>query len=81
MKPVRNPQRRNPSKGTLVGALNMFLFSALFSSMLFLAFGSNDFLQEVPVKLLNIRSVASRYPASNSTYRQASFTANISKFL
>ena len=30
---------------------------------------SADYLKEVPVKLLNVRSLASRYPATNSKYR------------
>ncbi len=30
---------------------------------------SYNYLQEVPVKLLDVRSVASRYPAANSEYR------------
>ena len=34
-----------------------------------MTFGSHDYLQEIPVKLLDVRSVASRYPASNSSYR------------
>ena len=31
--------------------------------------GSHDYLQEIPVKLLDVRSMASRYPASNPSYR------------
>ena len=30
---------------------------------------STDYRQEIPVKLLNIRSVATRYPASDSEFR------------
>ena len=31
--------------------------------------GDPDYLTEVPVKILDVRSVASRYPAANSEYR------------
>ena len=46
--------------------MNSFLFLLLIIN---LTLGSHDFLQEIPVKLLDIRSVASRYPASNSSHR------------
>ena len=32
--------------------------------------GNDEFLQIPPIKMLNVRSVASRYPAANSTYRK-----------
>ena len=31
--------------------------------------GSNDYREVAPVKMLNVRSVATRYPASNSEFR------------
>ena len=37
----------------------LFIYSASYA----------DYLSEVPVKLLDVRSVASRYPAANSKYR------------
>ena len=34
------------------------------------SYGNDDFLHIPPIKMLNVRSVASRYPAANSTYRK-----------
>ena len=31
--------------------------------------GSNDYREVAPVKMLNVKSVATRYPASNSEFR------------
>ena len=47
-------------------------------------FGNDDFLQIPPIKMLNVRSVASRYPAANSTYRtnvENGYVSSTIKFL
>ena len=43
-----------------------FVLLAVFPALIF---GSNDYRQEIPVKMLNVRSLATRYPASNSEFR------------
>ena len=48
---------------------NFFSFSVILAVFPALIFGSNDYRKEIPVKMLNVRSLATRYPASNSDFR------------
>ena len=51
----------------LFGKFNyLFVILAIFPALIF---SSNDYRQEIPVKMLNVRSLATRYPASNSEFR------------
>ena len=45
------------------------IFSILSVLLISSVISSSDYRQELPVKLLNIRSMASRYPASDSEFR------------
>ena len=44
----------------------LFVILAIFPALIF---SSDDYRQEIPVKMLNVRSLATRYPASNSEFR------------
>ena len=44
----------------------LFAILAIFPALIF---SSDDYRQEIPVKMLNVRSLATRYPASNSEFR------------
>ena len=46
-----------------------YSFSIIVAFFPALLFGSHDYRQEIPVKMLNVRSLATRYPASNSEFR------------
>ena len=48
---------------------NFFSFCVILAVFPALIFGSNDYRKEIPVKMLNVRSLATRYPASNSEFR------------
>ena len=45
---------------------SFFIILAIFPTLIY---GSNDYRQEIPVKMLDVRSFATRYPASNSEFR------------
>ena len=45
---------------------SLFVILVIFPALIF---SSDDYRQEIPVKMLKVRSLATRYPASNSEFR------------
>ena len=47
----------------------IFIVNILYNNVNGILQNSHDYLQEMPVKLLDVRSMATRYPASDSGFR------------
>ena len=47
----------------------IFIVNILYNNVDGRLLNSHDYLQEIPVKLLDVRSMATRYPASDSGFR------------